>query len=369
MLDRSKERYFLTSKMDFSFNAYRQSQYFPQKSPPRRPLSAYNIFFQVERKRLLAESQTERPYTTWEVDSVCLETDCDKRKRMHRKVHGKITFIELSKVISTKWKNLCPLEKLIFESKAEEEKRVYAVKREYWLSRPRPTPQVKKSLAALRRGSMKKYLTNIENKNNLNQRHVNVPSTTSPVSTMSVQSDYGCSSPVLSASNKHKALSCTVHKYERMQKLQALYRQQVHVYEKQMCIRRELARTNEALCQQNCERGMSCSLSSRASSCRDVHDAQGIAEIQHFPLDQFDSESLLLDASLEKQSRHQYNLFPRQDYWEQSVEHQEGITERISTSDIHLAIPFENEQDFKYNFDDRCVTTFPVDPFAEDFDV
>ena len=56
---------------------------------PKRPLSAYNLFFQEARKALLGDAYTPSP-----------------AKRRHRKSHGKIGFTELAHIISQKWKTL-----------------------------------------------------------------------------------------------------------------------------------------------------------------------------------------------------------------------------------------------------------------------
>ena len=125
---------------------------------PKRPLSAYNIFFQVERQRLISAEPVEGPYTDAEVFGARLEKTSDETKRPHRKMHGKITFVDLAKTISLKWKELETSQKRLFEERAENMKRKYAVELEDWLMMQVPTPKIKKRIGALRRGSMSKYL-------------------------------------------------------------------------------------------------------------------------------------------------------------------------------------------------------------------
>jgi hypothetical protein len=69
---------------------------------PRRPLSAYNIFFQNQR-RMIVNGESSMPFTL-QTPRAPRATRC--RKRLHRKMHGKIGFVDLAKTIGRKWKSL-----------------------------------------------------------------------------------------------------------------------------------------------------------------------------------------------------------------------------------------------------------------------
>ena len=69
---------------------------------PRRPLSAYNIFFQNQR-RMIVSGESSMPFTL-QTPRAPRATRC--RKRLHRKMHGKIGFVDLAKTIGRKWKSL-----------------------------------------------------------------------------------------------------------------------------------------------------------------------------------------------------------------------------------------------------------------------
>ena len=92
------------------------------KDKPKRPLSAYNLFFQAERANMLGDAAAVADK----------EKKKPTKKRVHRKSHGKIGFAEMARVIGSKWKSVKDEDKKIFEVKAEKERKRYEVELETW---------------------------------------------------------------------------------------------------------------------------------------------------------------------------------------------------------------------------------------------
>jgi hypothetical protein len=73
------------------------------KDKPKRPLSAYNLFFKDERKKILAAIPTKTE------DGEDKEEELDEEGKKRKKApHGKIGFENLAKIIGQRWQKLEP---------------------------------------------------------------------------------------------------------------------------------------------------------------------------------------------------------------------------------------------------------------------
>lgn len=95
------------------------------KDKPKRPLSAYNLFFQHERNEILASL----PGDNAPINDGLTE---EQRRRKHRKTHGKIGFADLARMIADKWKHCGDSAKAQFVARANVEKQRYKLELEAW---------------------------------------------------------------------------------------------------------------------------------------------------------------------------------------------------------------------------------------------
>eukprot|EP00522_Entomoneis_paludosa_P006198 CAMPEP_0172446344 /NCGR_PEP_ID=MMETSP1065-20121228/5958_1 /TAXON_ID=265537 /ORGANISM="Amphiprora paludosa, Strain CCMP125" /LENGTH=279 /DNA_ID=CAMNT_0013197435 /DNA_START=112 /DNA_END=951 /DNA_ORIENTATION=+ len=86
---------------------------------PKRSLSAYNLFFQAERKKLL-QSLPDRP--------------SQGKGRKPRNSHGKLGFAEMARLVSAKWKKITPEEKAPFDELAKRDTLRYKREMQEWKS-------------------------------------------------------------------------------------------------------------------------------------------------------------------------------------------------------------------------------------------
>jgi len=130
---------------------------------PRRPLSAYNLFFSEERERILKEidakeggdvkkegDETKKDEDASEKDVTKDEGDkedesekpkalmrplipAQKKRRPHRKTHGKISFQQLARMVGERWKSLDDERRQYYQDLAKEDmKRQKAAMEEYY---------------------------------------------------------------------------------------------------------------------------------------------------------------------------------------------------------------------------------------------
>jgi len=103
------------------------------KDRPKRPLSAYNIFFKEERARILEKIPAEEEGEGDEgKDEKGGEGASRKRKK---RPHGKIGFENLAKVIGQRWQELKPEQVEYYKSKASEDMKRYKEQMETYLSK------------------------------------------------------------------------------------------------------------------------------------------------------------------------------------------------------------------------------------------
>ena len=98
------------------------------KDKPKRPLSAYNLFFQHEREKIISSIPDDK--STVSVDDNLSE---EAKRRRHRKTHGKIGFAALARSIADKWKKIDDSSRSVFAARAEVEKQRYKKELDAWM--------------------------------------------------------------------------------------------------------------------------------------------------------------------------------------------------------------------------------------------
>lgn len=93
------------------------------KDKPKRPLSAYNIFFKEERARLLQKLDDANDKSDEEASSA------------DKKAPSKIGFENLAKIIGSKWQDLTPSQVHYYKGKAAEDMKRYKSEMESYLAK------------------------------------------------------------------------------------------------------------------------------------------------------------------------------------------------------------------------------------------
>mmetsp|Transcript_25408 Transcript_25408/g.39095 ORF Transcript_25408/g.39095 Transcript_25408/m.39095 type:complete len:237 (-) Transcript_25408:2252-2962(-) len=124
---------FCNNNNDTVTSLYRDNTDVQSMSKPRRPRTAYNFFFRSERKNILLEAmkQEKGGINSMSPNQVMRILQAD-RDRPHRKLHGMVSFRDLTTKISSKWRSLDSDTKKIYQDLSAEDKIRYRQEIKQW---------------------------------------------------------------------------------------------------------------------------------------------------------------------------------------------------------------------------------------------
>jgi hypothetical protein len=173
------------------------AQYEPTaSSPPKRPLSAYNLYFHLQRQHILRRYEEETDdiiqppnveveYTIHDIIEFAQQQNEDydeinngmittTTKRKHRKTHGKISFTSLARLVATRWKQMSIAQKCIFHGYFKIEMSFYKQRYDIWTQYCQDHPDEKgmASDATETKKKTKKYNTKPKHEKNNQKENV-----------------------------------------------------------------------------------------------------------------------------------------------------------------------------------------------------